>query len=153
MELFQPTLWDQQEDKWIPFLEARLIAREFARCLRIKTSGEWLQTFTYTQDFANQYNLNVPRHPHFQYNSAGWINWDDWLGLKIDYKDFEATRKFIKTLDLKSKEDWINFCKTKKPINIYRYPEIAYCQNEWKGWEHWQYETDLDPVNYFIKES
>ncbi|MBK7173676.1 MAG: hypothetical protein IPH84_10695 [Bacteroidales bacterium] len=196
MQSIQPELFDQQEEKWLPFRDARILARrynieykeeweelmaqpsfldkipdnpdhiyrftgwngwtdwlvdparrlqysrftdtrEFARSLRLKTSDEWLQNLSENRILAGHYNLVIPRLPQHQYKSDGWKDWHDWLGLSIDYKDFETTRKFISTLKLKSKDDWKQFCKTKKPKNIYFYPEIAYRKSEWKGWEYW----------------
>lgn len=196
MEYLQPTLWDQQEEIWLPFGEARSIARgfnfeyqeewveiaeihslpervpenpdiiyrytgwkswtdwlvepskrknyssfaearEFARCLRIRTCTEWMQLLLDDPTLPNQYNLLLPRYPQYQYKTAGWINWADWLGLTIDYKDFETTRKFIRKLNLKSKEAWIQYCKTNKPKIICRYPEITYRNSGWMGWEDW----------------
>jgi len=193
---FQPTLWDQVDEKWLPFWEARQRARalnleyreewetfvnenplpddlpenphviyrhsgwknwtdwlvepskrktysrfadtrEFARCLRLSSQSEWLESSSENLTLAGQYGLTVPRHPQHQYKKSGWISWDDWLGLSIDYKDFETTRKFVKTLRLKSKDDWFHYCRNKKTHNIYWYPEIAYRIDEWKGWDDW----------------
>jgi hypothetical protein len=196
MEYFQPNLWDQKEEKWLPFVEARIIAhglnfeykeeweefashhslpdrvpdnpaiiykhtgwkswvdwlmdpskrknysnfshaREFARSLGIRADNEWMQFLSDNPEFPQQYNLTLPLYPQFQYKAAGWINWSDFLGLTIDYKDFITTRKFIWKLNLESKEAWIKYCKTKKPENIYSYPEIAYSDKGWIGWDDW----------------
>jgi hypothetical protein len=193
---FQPTLWDQVDEKWLPFREARQYAREFnfeyreeweeyigenslhegvpedphivyrhtgwknwadwlvepskrrnysrfadareyARCLRITSREEWLEFLSENGSLAGQYGLTLPRHPQYQYKKSGWISWDDWLGLSIDYKDFEATRKFVRTLKLKSKDDWFHYCRNKRTYIIYWYPEISYRNGEWKGWDDW----------------
>lgn len=192
----QPTLWDQPEDHWLPFREARNFARslgfeyaeewsdyveqqplpagiphnpeviyrffgwkgypdwlfapharrkyasfrqarDLARCLRLKTSSEWSGFIRDHPPGSRIHGLFLPRLPHLEYKNSGWQGWSDWLGLNIPFKDYETTRRFIKSLNIKSVAEWKSYSAAKRPQHIYAYPEVAYSGRGWQGWDHW----------------
>ena len=53
------------------------------------------------------------------------------------------TKLHSNKLNLRNQKEWMEFCqgrlphKPKKTDTIYTYPEIAYKNEGWKGWEDW----------------
>lgn len=57
---------------------------------------------------------------------------------KKDFLQFEEARKYIHTLNLKTKKEWAEYCKSEnKPDNIPYNPPQTYKDNGWKGWSDW----------------
>jgi hypothetical protein len=118
-------------------------ARDFARSLKVTGSGKWREFVLNNTALLNEYGLTLPERPHLEYKQKGWHNWEDWLGLQINYHDFKTIRKFVHTLKLKSKNDWRRYCsgqmtgKLSRSENIYAYPEIAFKNEGWNGWDDW----------------
>jgi len=81
---------------------------------------------------------DIPKIPSNTYNNKGWISMGDWLGtgriadnLK-KYRSFEESRKFARSLKLKSGKEWIDYCKSgNKPLDIPTQSNQTY---EDKGW-------------------
>ena len=95
-------------------------ARDFARSLKFKTWGEWIR-FTKSTDFPE----DIPVHPHrSEFYKENWISEDDWLGTKLfhkgdEYRDFKKARKFVRTLEIKSTNEWVKYCQSgQKPLDI-----------------------------------
>jgi hypothetical protein len=82
------------------------------------------------------YGFVVPKHPQYEYKNSGWKGWSDWLGLNVAFKDYETTRRFVTSLNLKSKRDWKNYSQSKRPQHIYAHPDIAYINCGWRSWDH-----------------
>ena len=118
-------------------------ARDFARSLRITDMGKWRFYIKQYADLLEEYQMVLPERPHLEYRDKGWVSWEDWLGTKIEYKNFQTTRKFIHSLKLSNRNDWIRYCSGQLPLksrrteNIYAYPEIAYKDEGWNGWDDW----------------
>jgi hypothetical protein len=118
-------------------------ARDFVRSCRIPGKDAWHDFLKENKKLTADYQMVLPERPHLEYSDFGWIGWEDWLGSEIQFRDFISTRKFIHTLKLKNQQEWISFCrgqllnKPPKTDNIYSYPEIAYHDNGWKGWDDW----------------
>ncbi|MBC8550271.1 MAG: hypothetical protein H8D23_11560, partial [Candidatus Brocadiales bacterium] len=91
--------------------------------------------------------LGLPAAPDQQYSE--WESWGDWLGSKriasyyVKYRDFKSARKFARNLDLKSVEEWDNYCrgcypeKKDLPKDIPRRPRGTYLKDGWKGYGDW----------------
>jgi len=117
-------------------------AREFVRGLRIKDMKHWISYTDNPNPLHCKYGLVIPSKPNLEYKNKGWVSWNDWFGIDIEFKDFQTTREFIHGLNLKSISDWKKFCKgelpgVKKAKNVFSYPEIAYQNKGWNGWEDW----------------
>ncbi len=112
-------------------------ARAFVRCLRLKNEKQYFDYISSNKNIHKKHKILLPKNPQYEYMNRGnnWISWKDWLGSNIDYKGYKETKSFVKSLKLKTKTDWIKYCKNKKPQSIYTYPEIAY--KEWQGWNAW----------------
>jgi hypothetical protein len=59
--------------------------------------------------------------------------------MKKQYRTFEEAKKFVKKLNLKTKDEWGIYVKSGKlPDNIPRSPDNTYKkQGTWKGWGDW----------------
>ena len=46
----------------------------------------------------------------------------DWIGLdNVEYLDFKSAREFVRSLNLKTQEEWRSYCKSqKKKLKIFR---------------------------------
>ena len=129
------------------------IARDFVRSNRISDKESWPDFLRKYTGLIEEYHMVLPVRPHIEYRDSGWLTWEDWLGSEICYQDFESTRGFVHSLNLKSKGDWFGFCsgqlihKPKKSEKIYTYPDIAFKNHGWEGWEDWLGVSPLKPVN------
>jgi len=118
-------------------------AREFVRSCRIPDKDNWRGFIEDNSRITGEYNLVLPLRPHLEYADSGWIDWEDWLGTDIGYRDFMSTRKFVHSLKLRNKTEWFDFCrgrlihKPRKAKNIYTYPDLAFKDDGWKGWGDW----------------
>jgi len=118
-------------------------AREFVRSCRIPDKGAWRDFLKDMAGIMDEYKMVLPVRPHLEYKASGWISWEDWLGTDINYHEFTSTRKFVHSLQLRTQKDWADYCMgrlTRKPRKaglIFTYPEIAYRDEGWKGWEDW----------------
>jgi len=127
-------------------------ARDFIRSCRIPGKSAWQDYLEENHNLLGEYQMFIPERPHLEYKYTGWISWKNWLGSEIQFRDFLSTRKFIHTLKLKNQQDWISFCrgqllhKPPKTDNIYSYPEIAYRDNGWQGWDDWLGSAKKDEV-------
>lgn len=122
--------------EFLPFEEAR----NFARKLGIKTTKDWQKYCIYELKGYEKKPDNIPRSPEQVYRRKGWINYKDWLHEK--QMDFEEAKKFVKQLNLRTKNEWIIYCKGKftnlpiKPDNLPRDPDLRY-REQWINWEDW----------------
>ena len=140
--------WKDWKD-WLMHPEKRINytgfnkAREFVRSSRIPDKVSWRDFLGGEAGLIEKYHLVLPVRPHLEYRDSGWKNWEDWLGTEISYHDFTSTRKFIHSLNLRNQKEWMDFChgrlthKARKTDTIYTYPEIAFRDEGWKGWEDW----------------
>ncbi len=118
-------------------------AREFARSSRIPDKGAWRDFIKGNAPLIKDYRFVLPIMPHLEYMDSGWEDWKDWLGTDIEFLDLNSSRKFVRTLKLKDKKEWREFCnghlphKPKKSRKLYSYPDLAFQNEGWKGWEDW----------------
>jgi hypothetical protein len=130
-------------------------AREFVRSCRIPDKGFWRDFLQQKAGLIEKYHLVLPVRPHLEYRDSGWSSWEDWLGTEISYHDFTSTRRFVHSLNLLNQKAWMDFChgrlthKAIKKENVDTYPEIAFRDTGWKGWEDWlgaSKERDPEPA-------
>lgn len=122
--------------KYLPFEEAR----EFVRNLGLKNTREWQRYCAGKMKKMGIKPDNIPRDPEYRYRKDGWINYKDWL--KKGLRQFDAAKEFVKTLNLKHRKEWNEYCKgnmlhlPKKPNDIPRDPDLRY-RKDWNGWNDW----------------
>jgi len=111
-------------------------ARKFVHSLGLKSANDWRE---YCK--SGKILKNIPKEPHLHYRKQGWISWGDWLGTGVianrlrKYLSFEDSRKFARSLELKSQSDWYRFSKSDKlpkniPVGVHNYYKN-------KGWIDW----------------
>jgi hypothetical protein len=133
-----------RSSKWRPFDEAR----ECAKGLGLKSYREW-------DAFSKSGNRpkDIPSHPNKVYKDSGWVNWGDWLGTgnvyrgdrpgtgnvyRGDRRSFEEARKYIRSLNFKSSNEWRVFSKSgNRPKDIPSHPDKAYRDSGWINWSDW----------------
>lgn len=114
-----------QNMKFLPYLEALQLVRP----LNLKNREEY-----------NAYRKKMPKCglpsiPERTYE-ADWVHWGDFLGThnhKGDWMPFEEARKFVRTLNLKNRSEYAEYCKTKN-VNIPNYPDECYENSGWISW-------------------
>lgn len=118
-------------------------AREFVRSSRIGGKDSWRDFLHEKADVLKEYGTVLPLRPHLEYADSGWVDWEDWLGTNTEFGDFASTRKFVRSLKLKNRKAWSDFCAGRLPNRpakskkIYTYPELAFRNEGWKGWDDW----------------
>jgi len=131
--------------EFLPFDEAR----KFVHSIGLNSLAEWNQF--YRGNIPNKGILpsNIPSNPKRTYENQGWRGIGDWLGThKVathlrKYRDFKDARSFAHTLKLKSRKEWIMFCKGKLPhigilpSDIPANPHKVYNNKGWKSIGDW----------------
>jgi superfamily II DNA or RNA helicase len=104
-------------------------ARELVRSLNIKSTREWKK---YAE--SGKKPKDIPSRPDKVYKYDGWISWPDFFG-NMRFRSFEEAREFVRSLGLKSHEEWWKYLKSKKkPKDIPSTPHDVYKNKGWKGW-------------------
>ncbi|MFI4957506.1 MAG: DEAD/DEAH box helicase family protein, partial [Gammaproteobacteria bacterium] len=124
-------------------------AREFVCSLGIKSISKW-DEFCKGKDKPS----NIPARPDFAYQNDGWISWGDWLGTgniapaKRVFHSFDEARRFLKTLNLKSKKEWQEYSKGGgRPVGIPAAPDRTYKNAGWISWADWLGTESIAPQN------
>ena len=123
-------------------------ARKFARKLKLKTYKEWLAFCRGEYPKKGKLPEGIPAMADASYEKLGWISWGDWLGTETvaarlrEYLPFEEAREFVRSLKLKTQEQWIDYCKgrikgMKKPDNIPAGVPGIYRTNGWISMGDW----------------
>ena len=114
-------------------------ARSFVRRLGLRSQGEWAN---YCK--SDKRPEDIPTHPDRVYKNKGWVSLGDWLGTgRVADKDrsfrpFDESRKWARSLRLKSETEWRRFCKsTKVPQDIPSNPNVTYKGKGWTSWGDW----------------
>jgi 3-mercaptopyruvate sulfurtransferase SseA len=112
-----------------PFKEARKFARE----LELKSSTEWN---AYCKSGNKPHD--IPRNADRTYKND-FKSWGDWLGTGIIsrkdkiYRPFKETREFVRSLGLKNRDEWDDYCKSgNKPDDIPTNPWRTYRESKKK---------------------
>ena len=128
--------WLSKPDK-IPF-KSFIEARKFAQSLEFKTRKEWLE-FTKSSEKPK----DIPAAPDIVYADKGWIGIGDWLGTgavaahKRTYPSYNEARAIVHKAKIKSHDEWLLWCKTKRPLNVHSKPFDYYKNNGWISWSDW----------------
>lgn len=121
----------------------------FVRNLKLKTRTDWYNYCLGTLIHLPILPIDIPKTPNIVYKEIGWKNWGEWLGTgnistkKRKYRDYLTAKKFVTSLKLKSRKEWINYCnnetvhKIKLPFDIPKSPYTVYKNSGWKNWEDW----------------
>jgi len=108
-------------------------SKKFMRSLHLKNDQEW-------REFSKSSKRpeGIPTNPRKVYKEE-WKRLGDWLGTRTiqtqqrKYSSFDDARKFVRSLGLKNREDWINAVKTGKiPNNIPNNPWHVYSEKRKK---------------------
>lgn len=74
--------------------------------------------------------------------------WDK-LG-KLSWRPFEEAREFIRALELKTNNDWKEYCRSQnKPKDIPSNPHIIYSKNGWDGMGDWLGSSEIKQLKRF----
>jgi len=141
-------------DDWLgtellPFEEAR----EFARSLGLETSKEWWMFCKGGMPEKGTLPGNIPSAPSLTFNNHGWINWANWLGTdtiwistgrhRRDWVPFKEARKFVRSLKLSGRSEWVKYAKGKlpeigtRPKDIPSLPHKTYMGRGWTNYPDW----------------
>jgi superfamily II DNA or RNA helicase len=119
--------------------ESFVEARKYVHSLGLKNQDDW-RIFVKSGKLSN----NIPSNPYYAYKLKGWKGWGDWLGTGTiasynrQFRSFEEARKFVRRLDLKSRKEWYQYCKSgKKPDDIPTNPLSNIYKKQWRGWGDW----------------
>ena len=92
---------------------------------------------------------DIPAHPDRRYRNDGWVSVGDWLGTgtisvhKRRYRPFKKARAFVRSLGLRSNEEWKQYCKgalpnyEAKPDDIPSKPDHGYRDQGWISVGDW----------------
>ncbi|MDH3203553.1 MAG: hypothetical protein OEL81_02600 [Nitrosopumilus sp.] len=122
----------ERESTFLTFEEAR----EFSNLLNLKNNKEWRKYCS-----SGIKPENIPSNPESVYKTKGWKGFGDWLGTgigsKLSFLPFEESRKYVHTLQLSGKEEWVKYCKSnKRLLEIPASPDRTF-KKVWKGWGDW----------------
>lgn len=119
-------------------LKSFLMARKFARNLKIKNLREW--NLYWKNNIRDK--SSMPSNPQLTFKEH-WKGWGDFLGndnesMKTkEFVLFDEARKFALSLKLNSSIDWKKMLKENKiPNNIPRSPSLVYKNKGWISWGH-----------------
>jgi hypothetical protein len=113
-------------------------ARKFAKSLGLKGAKEW-----------KEYCVSGNKPDDIPYNVQGyyqkeWKTWGDFLGTGTiatynkQYRSFETSREFVRSLGLKNVDEWREYCKSgEKPDDMTSSPQKVYKNKGWEGWGDW----------------
>src|SRR5689334_10016283 len=121
--------------KYLSFCEARA----FVHTLGLKAVAEW-------RAYCNSKRRppDIPTNPNRQYAQAGWVSWVDWIGTatiasnKRVYRAFEDARAYVRSLGLKSANEWRDFTRSGSlPEDIPVGASRTYANKGWVSWGDW----------------
>lgn len=113
-------------------------AKNIAISMNIKTTNQWRKMCK-----VNMIPTNIPKRPDLYYKDNGWVSWSDWLGYKIVknsdkfFLKYNDAKEYVIKLNLKSNNEWREFCKNKRNDEIPSCPDLYYKDNGWISWSDW----------------
>jgi len=131
--------------KYRPFKKARA----FARSLKLKAEHEWRSYCKGLLASKGFLPSDIPANPMQTYKNSGWESLGDWLGTGTvaprlrTYRPFKEARAFARSLGLKNRTEWDDFCKGKLkqigllPPDVPRAPHYIYSKDGWAGLGDW----------------
>lgn len=129
---------------WRPFEEAR----SFTRSLHLGSRKDWKAYVAGKLPGLPRKPEDIPHAPAAAYASNGWLSMPDWLGTNFvpfkdrKYRNFDEARKFVRSLGLRSADEWRAYCdgvlsdKAPLPEDIPRTPRAVY-ETEWTNLGDW----------------
>lgn len=122
-------------------------AAAYARGRGIKSQGQW---YKLVRAGDGRWPADIPTSPDSTYERKGWKSWGEFFGtgaygMKLkQFRPFGEAREFIRSLNLKSSDEWHPYCtgkipgKPQLPFDIPSTPERckAYAE-KWAGWADW----------------
>ena len=118
-------------------------ARRFAQSLGLKSGAEWDDFCQGKLKLAEQLPSDVPAAPFTVYKDSGWLGMGDWIGTGTlapslrKFKPFIEARDFVRSLGLKSLNEWRLYCTGKLsgkepcPSDIPKHPNSTYANEGW----------------------
>lgn len=120
---------------YLSFVEAKEIVRSY----NFKNTDEWRQFLK-----SEEKPINIPYEPDKIYKNDGWISFGDFIGTnrisnqKREFLNFEDARIFVRSLNLKTTDEWLNYTKSVDfPINIPVSPGRTYKNEGWLSIPDW----------------
>ncbi len=119
------------------------------RGLSLKSGSEWTQFCKGKLPEKGTLPNDIPACPYQTYADKGWGGMGDWLGTGTiapslrQYRSFKKAREFARSLGLKSRDEWAQFCKGNLPEkgslppDIPASPHKTYADKGWAGVGHW----------------
>ena len=111
-------------------------ARKYACSLKLKNRLEWIALYK-----TGKKPLDIPKNPQFVYKNKGWKNWGDFLNTKnvspnkMEFRNFDELKKFVKILKLNSRMEWFDYWKShERPQDIPTNPNGTYKNKGWISW-------------------
>jgi superfamily II DNA or RNA helicase len=114
-------------------------ARDYVQTLGLKSGAEW-----HTWIRSGDCPPDIPFSPNVAYRDLGWKSWGDWLGTgtiayaERGYRSFDDARRFVHTLKLRTREDWVTWAKSPlRPPDIPSSAGEVYKGKGWRTWSDW----------------
>jgi len=114
-------------------------ARSYVRKLNLNSRTEYINYYK-----SGKLPDDIPKAPHLVYKYKGWIGTRDWFGTERDnliknkYRSFISARSFTRKLNLNSRVEWNEYCKSGKlPEDIPKAPQSVYKDKGWAGFSDW----------------
>ena len=136
----------KKAEVYLPFQAAR----SFVHGLHLNSQAQWISYIKGGLSAAKGNRpANIPAYPEQTYARKGWRGMGDWLGTGRvathlrQYRDFDKARKFVRSLRLKSQQEWSKFCRGKlpqkglPPADIPATPAKVYKDKGWQNLGDW----------------
>ena len=124
-------------------------ARAYVRRLKLTGQIQWKAFCKGEIPKLGKLPADIPSNPNIKYAGKGWSGFGDWLGTgtiapqKRKYRPFKKARAYVRKLNLKSRSEWLAFCKGeipklgKLPADIPAAPNQVYAIKGWKSIGDW----------------
>ncbi len=124
-------------------------ARAFIRRLGLRNQEEWKGYCKGTLPGKGRKPDDIPVAPNVSYKDEGWASWGDWLGTGTvanqlrKFRPFRKARAFVRSLDLRSRQEWQSYCKGEmrgkgnNPDDIPTNPWNVYKNDGWTSLGDW----------------
>ena len=108
----------KNREEWITWNKSNQISNDVPIAPQKVYKKEWEE---YCKSGRKQ--NDIPSSPNSTYKNKGWTNWGDFLGTgviqtqKRHYKNFDDVKKYVHSLNLKNREEWITWNKSNQISN------------------------------------
>ncbi len=128
-------------------------AEQFAIELNLSKMSEWFEWYKINKPDG------IPSNPQTIYKNNGWISWGKFLGTGViadankTFLPYVKAKKHIRSLKLKTAEEWRLYSRTDRPSNIPANPREYYTKtNEWVSWTDWLGNDRINNKDKFSEE-